>query len=185
MQFSPHLFRRAQVSDGEAVLSIERAAARRFASIGMNAIAQGVGLSKAHYDRFVALGAVFLCLRGSRPVAFAAACLVDGACHLAELDVLPEEAGQRLGSRLIDEVAAWGVEQRASCVSLTTFRSVPWNAPYYARLGFEIVSLAGFGPGHHEIWEGQRAMGLDMAERVLMARPLRSGLEPKHLQGQL
>jgi len=164
--------RRARVSDGDAVLAIEHAAALRFASVGMHDIAQGVGLSNAHYDRFVALGAVFLCMQQHLPVGFVAACMVDGACHVAELDVLPEHAGHRLGSRLIDEAAVWAVKKGASCLTLTTFASVPWNAPYYARLGFRTESLSAFGPGHTEIWEGQREMGLNMSERLLMVRSL-------------
>lgn len=183
MQAASYVIRRARVVDGAVVLGIERAAATRFASIGMHDIAQGVGLSLAHYDRFVALGVVLLCAQvGARssarepseelPVGFIAACMVDGACHIAELDVLPQHAGHRLGSRLIDESASWAQEQGGSCLSLTTFRNVPWNAPYYARLGFRVASLEDFGPGHSEIWEGQRAMGLDMAQRVLMVRSL-------------
>ena len=166
-----YLIRRARVIDGEAVLGIERVAASRFASIGMHDIANGVGLSKLHYDRFVALGAVFLCELEAQPVGFVAACLVDDACHIAELDVLPAHAGQRLGSRLIDAAASWAREQGLARLTLTTFRHVPWNQPYYSRLGFVPVTLDELGSGHRAIWEGQRDMGLDMRQRLLMTRP--------------
>ena len=31
-------------------------------------------------------------------------------------------------------------------MTLTTFRDVPWNAPYYERLGFTVVEPADQGP---------------------------------------
>ena len=31
-------------------------------------------------------------------------------------------------------------------MTLTTFRDVPWNAPYYERLGFRVIAPADQGP---------------------------------------
>ena len=33
-----------------------------------------------------------------------------------------------------------------SALTLTTFRDVPWNAPYYERLGFTVIAPADQGP---------------------------------------
>ena len=41
-----------------------------------------------------------------------------------------------LGALLIEHVDGWAREQRLDGLSLTTFVEVPWNAPYYERLGF-------------------------------------------------
>jgi hypothetical protein len=46
---------------------------------------------------------------------------------------------------------------------LTTFRDVPWNAPYYRRLGFELAALV----------EREDARIPGDAPRVAMSRPAR------------
>lgn len=151
---------------------IERAAAARFASVGMPEIARGSGLTPELVRRFVRRGGLFLMLHGARPVGFVAACTLDGAGHVAELDVVPKHAGKKLGSRLIDAAAEWSRAKGCRLLTLTTYRDVPWNAPYYARLGFRECELAQLGEEHREVWESQRAMGLRMERRLVMAREL-------------
>jgi hypothetical protein len=51
-------------------------------------------------------------------------------------------------------------------VTLTTFRDVPWNAPYYERLGFQ--AIADNSPGLAEIMREEASRGLDPATRVAM-----------------
>ena len=47
--------------------------------------------------------------------------------------------GKGIGRRLIACVADRPAKGLAS-LTLTTFRDVPWNAPFYARLGFEMIT---------------------------------------------
>ena len=37
---------------------------------------------------------------------------------------------------LIEHVAGWARAHGSPALTLTTFTEVPWNAPYYERLGF-------------------------------------------------
>jgi hypothetical protein len=53
-------------------------------------------------------------------------------------------------------------------LSLSTFREIPWNAPYYRRLGF--VEVAALTPGIWEIRAEHLARGLDEDARVFMVR---------------
>jgi len=57
-----------------------------------------------------------------------------------------------------------------SALTLTTFRDVPWNAPFYARLGF--VEIA--EPEEHlrlsSELENEARAGLKPAQRVAMIR---------------
>jgi hypothetical protein len=57
-------------------------------------------------------------------------------------------------------------------LTLTTFADVPWNAPYYARLGFEITPPNKITPGLREIRQYEAAAGLDAWPRVVMSRTL-------------
>jgi GNAT superfamily N-acetyltransferase len=51
------------------------------------------------------------------------------------MDVLPEHAGQGLGAALIEAVCSWAHTRGFDAVTLSTFRDVPWNAPFYTRHG--------------------------------------------------
>jgi hypothetical protein len=55
-------------------------------------------------------------------------------------------------------------------VTLTTFRTVPWNMPWYLRLGFEIVATEELGPVLLSILRDEKRRGLDPETRVAMRR---------------
>jgi ribosomal protein S18 acetylase RimI-like enzyme len=98
---------------------------------------------------------------------------LDGAAYIAELDVLPNHAGHGLGAQLIDAAAVRAMARGLNALTLTTFRAIPWNAPYYKRLGFcEMQTLS---PGLAVIRDKHRAKGLTDSDRVFMSRPLASG----------
>jgi len=59
-------------------------------------------------------------------------------------------------------------------VTLTTFRDVPWNAPFYARLGFRVIEA--LSPGLQAIRDHERDIGDDaFGSRVAMRIDLRGG----------
>ena len=70
------------------------------------------------------------------PVAFLAARVEDERLHIHELDVRQDRQGQGLGRRLLGHAADWARAQGLRTMSLTTFRNIPWNAPFYAAFGF-------------------------------------------------
>jgi N-acetylglutamate synthase-like GNAT family acetyltransferase len=47
---------------------------------------------------------------------------------------------KRIGRQLIACVADHARTLGLTSLTLTTFRDVPWNAPFYARLGFEYIA---------------------------------------------
>lgn len=111
------------------------------------------------------------------PTGFAHVTYVDGFAHLAQLSVLPERTRQGLGSALVREAKreAWfaGFDR----LSLTTYRDLPWNGPFYARLGFaEVAEPEGFELRQRE---RERALGLDRhGPRVVMAASLNGAHAP-------
>jgi len=62
--------------------------------------------------------------------------------HLEQLDVLPEHGGRGLGRALVGAIERWASENGVVELTLTTYRDVPWNAPFYTRLGFTIIETA-------------------------------------------
>ncbi|EHK81871.1 hypothetical protein [Rhodococcus pyridinivorans] len=57
-------------------------------------------------------------------------------------------------------------------LTLTTYRDVPWNGPYYARLGFRTVADDALSPGLTRIRVEERKHGLDRWPRTVMRRGL-------------
>ncbi|MBW4457630.1 MAG: GNAT family N-acetyltransferase [Nostoc indistinguendum CM1-VF10] len=54
-----------------------------------------------------------------------------------QIDVAPEHGQRGIGSALVGTVCTWAKQQGYRIVSLSTFRDIPWNAPFYSKLGFQ------------------------------------------------
>jgi len=103
-----------------------------------------------------------------QPIAFAIVHLLSESVHLHELDVHPDYARQGLGRRLIATVADWARARGATKLTLTTFDDVPWNGPYYVRLGFRTLDLATLSPGLQAVRQTEADVGLPMEKRIAM-----------------
>jgi len=56
--------------------------------------------------------------------------------------------------------------------TLSTLRDVPWNAPFYGKLGFRILVERELTQTLRELLESEARLGLPMKNRVLMRREL-------------
>ena len=52
------------------------------------------------------------------------------------MDVLRAFQGRGIGRALLTTASDWARAHGLQALSLTTFRNVPWNAPFYASFGF-------------------------------------------------
>ncbi|MEM7123540.1 MAG: GNAT family N-acetyltransferase [Pseudomonadota bacterium] len=106
------------------------------------------------------------------PIGFVLARLVDGALYIQELDVMRAYQRRGIGGRLIAAVCDAARDRGDSTVMLSTFADVPWNAPYYERLGFRRLEHAELTPALRAIEAEEAAFGLDTTRRVFMGRTL-------------
>jgi len=119
-------------------------------------------------------GHLWVVLADDLPVAFAHVDLIErDAVHLEEIDVHPEHGRRGLGTKLVLEVCRWAASNGYGAVTLTTFRDVPWNLPFYARLGFDVVALERVSAPLRTIVEDETRRGLDPSRRVVMKRSSR------------
>lgn len=150
---------------------IERAAGARFRTIGMDDIAEGEPTPADILEDRAQGGRLYVALDEAATAAgFLIWSAKDGQAYIEEVSVHPEHAGHRLASRLIDRLGE-EVRSRFAALTLATFRDVPWNAPYYAKLGFVELPRSEAGPEHQESWRRQAENGLDMTRRLFMIRP--------------
>jgi GNAT superfamily N-acetyltransferase len=106
------------------------------------------------------------------PIGFALVDVVDGCAHIEQLTVHPQHHRQGYGRRLIDYVSGWARDRAMPAVTLTTFRDVPWNAPYYERCGFRTLSEEELTPDLAAVRAREADHGLDPRTRVCMRRDL-------------
>jgi GNAT superfamily N-acetyltransferase len=163
--------RLAATRDLPFLADVELRAAASFAEIGLAEAARWPTVPADLLARQQWAG--LLWVAGDPPVGFAVALSFRGALHLHEMDVVPEARGRSLGRALIDAVSVEAARRGLAEVTLVTFRDVPWNAPFYARLGFRESREAARLPEIAAVLEQERRSGLAaLAPRVVMARPV-------------
>jgi GNAT superfamily N-acetyltransferase len=150
---------------------LELAAGVLFREIGMTDIAEHPPPPLEVFEQARATGLLWISVDSAdRPTGFVLVKLIDGGVHIEQLSVHPEHQRQGIGRELIEYVDTWAAGRGTPLLTLTTFRNVPWNGPYYARLGFSEIPTDQLTPGLAEIRDAETAFGLDPAERIVMAR---------------
>lgn len=159
--------------EGDVVLlhDVERAAGAAFREVGMAAIADDETPAARVLHNYQRAGRMWVAVNAAgRVIAYLLADVVDGNAHIEQVSVHPQFGRRGFGRALIETAAAWAGQQGMSALTLTTFVHVPWNAPYYGRLGFNVIQPADLGPGLRDIRSHEAAAGLDAWPRVAMRR---------------
>ncbi len=107
-----------------------------------------------------------------RPVGFALAGSVGDNAHLDELDVHPAHGRRGLGTALVKAVCDWARASGYRAITLTTLRHIPWNAPWYQRLGFRVLEENELGQALQELMREEIQRGLPADQRVALRREL-------------
>ena len=170
------VIRAARPCDIGELRRIEVEAGRQFAAIGMEEIAGDEPLPAEKLLEYQSDGRAWVVAdEEDRPVAYLIAEWVDGAVHVEQVSTHPAQAGRGIGADLIEHVAGWARERGSPVLTLTTFVDVPWNGPYYERLGFTAMPAQTLGPELAAVRAGEAAHGLDRWPRQAMSRPLQLG----------
>ncbi len=130
----------AQPNELAVAVAIDRDASALYAEAGIDlsfaddhpfAVAE-----RARWQRCLDAGAVHFALDGDQPVGFAAVERLDGQPHLEQLSVRPAFGRRGIGAALLQTAIVHAVAP----LTLTTYRHLPWNAPWYARMGFRVLA---------------------------------------------
>jgi GNAT superfamily N-acetyltransferase len=151
-----------------AFRTIEKSARTRYRSLG-NSFAQAVEAPAIAAERFVGCEAIVAELRQT-PVGFLPLRPLDGLAYIANVSVSPNAAGLGIGRLLMMEAEQLARQFRASGLSLTTFRTPPWNGPWFHRQGYSQIPETRIGPGLRAILD-RHATFHDMATRETLWKP--------------
>jgi GNAT superfamily N-acetyltransferase len=118
-------------------------------------------------------GSVYFALEGAgEPIGFAALALLDGAAYLDQLSVLRRAMRRGVGRRLLEVAIDWARAEGQRALTLTTYRHLPFNRPFYERCGFRVLGDDEVTAGLERHLEEQRRYLPMPGERVAMGLDL-------------
>lgn len=113
--------------------------------------------------------------KDGNPVGFALADDHGATLHLEELDVHPNHQRHGIGRAMLATVCDYAQDEGYEGITLTTFSTIPWNAPWYKKMGFRVQKPAEISPRLRAIMGAEAERGLDPRLRVAM---LKEFIEP-------
>jgi GNAT superfamily N-acetyltransferase len=165
------VIRNARPDDLQHLRDLERAAGEPFRDIGMSAVADDEPPTLDALASFQRDGRAWVVTDAAdKPVAYLLLEVVDGNAHIEQVSVDPSHARRGLGKALLDTASVWADQHGLLALTLMTYVEVPWNAPYYRRLGFEVLADDRMTSGLRCIREQEAARGLARWPRVTMWR---------------
>jgi len=162
------VIRLADAQDLPALQRIERLAGAPFRSLGMDKVADDEPLPVEVLATFQLAGRAWVAEDDGELVGYILAEIVDRSAHIEQVSVDPGFAGRRIGRQLICTVETWARERNMRSMTLTTYEQVPWNAPYYSRLGFVVLLEEHQLPQLRAIRRDEADRGLDAWPRIAM-----------------
>lgn len=167
--------RLARPEDGWTLRDVERLAGERFREVGLPEVADDEPASTEVLARYADDGRCWVAVvETDLPIGYVLVDLVDGCAHVEQLSVHPEHQGSGIGRALLERVRLWAVDANLPAITLITFMDIPWNAPLYRHLGFQVMSERTIGPQLRAVRASETAHGLDPAMRVCMRLALDS-----------
>lgn len=132
--------RLARADDAAFFPAIERAAAALFEDWpGLGTFDRDAVRSPAEFRRLIRKGHSLAARVGDAPAGFLVAEPFGRELHLWEVSVAPRFQQRGIGAGLVRACLIDARNVGFGAVTLTTFCDVPWNAPFYRRLGFADV----------------------------------------------
>jgi GNAT superfamily N-acetyltransferase len=160
------------MSDIEALVAIDLAAGQMFAPTGLlDADALNDHVPMSVLADAIRAGLVIVMREDDQPAGFALVSRREGSLYLDQISVDPTHGRQGLGRALIAAVFKLARQQREKRVTLSTFRDVAWNGPFYRRLGFRELPRHRLTAWMKEL-ESLQARSMDVTKRCFMEKRL-------------
>ncbi len=159
--------RTGHVADVFRLQEIERAAAELFRDSDLIDISAMGVVSLGDHEMAIGRGLSFVAEVDGRIAGFAIGDRHFDDVYLHELDVDPAYQQRGIGAALVKQFVSAARAKGATAVYLSTFRTPPWNAPFYRKLGFVDVARGDYLRWMSAI-ETEQAKFLDVSTRVFM-----------------
>ncbi len=175
-----YTIRLAEQLDIPALIAADRAASEMFRSTGlipdMAAIPESIPadiLAEA-----IDLKHMIIVADEAGPVGFALIQPIENTLYLDQISVDPAHGRKGLGTALLRAVYQKAIDNECTSVTLSTFRDVKWNGPFYRRVGFKEIARRNMAEWMLEI-EAAQSETMDVSQRCFMQRSVRRPLLAK------
>lgn len=165
---SATLIRKARLDDLPVLADIERDADQLFLQTDMPQIGAAEPTDSAALAALLDEGAFWVAELDGALVGFLAAGTRQGQYVILQISVARAGQGRGVGARLMEAAMDHGRATGAPDVVLTTFRDIPWNAPWYARFGFSEIPETERSDVVRDMQAHEAANGLDMSRRCAL-----------------
>lgn len=153
--------------------AVEKAADAAFLDVGLALIADADVPAPSSYVACHRAGRLLVAISPEQTlVGFVRLEVVDGHAHVEQVSVHPDFSRRGVGAALLSAAERWALEAGHRRMTLTTYRDVPWNGPYYYRLGWRAVPDETCGPELAAVRRQEAAAGLDARPRQAMVKAL-------------
>lgn len=151
---------------------IEEAAATLFTTTKYGLELQLDTLSNEILEKQQKENCVWLALdEKNKAVAFAVVLIINNFAHLHEISVDPKYGRKGIGTKIIQTIMFWAKATKLKGLTLSTFRDIPWNAPFYKKLGFREMKDEEISQELQNIRNDEKINGLPLNERLMMVLP--------------
>ena len=165
--------RLATSADAELMPDVERSSGEAFRQLSDLAwIADDEVTSAERHAALIQQGTVWVAVdQDGLVLGFLSAEIRRDALHIWQMSVRSDQQRKGIGKQLIAAAETCARDKKLSALTLTTFLSVPWNAPFYESCGFARVD-----PGSHGVLSttlrAEEQAGLPIDKRCAMLKPL-------------
>ncbi|WP_169753910.1 GNAT family N-acetyltransferase [Photobacterium aquae] len=165
--------RRAEFEDITNINQIEKRAGNAFSSMPMDflcSLPQEIPLhSYGFYEKKIRSNELFVAEIENKVVGFICISNIneESAIHVSEFAVDYTYQKRRIGFQLINVVIELAKKKHKS-ITLTTFSNVPWNAPFYEKLGFVTIDKSQLNERLVLLLAQESEMGLPKEYRCAM-----------------
>jgi GNAT superfamily N-acetyltransferase len=167
------LIRAARADDVASMQALEKNAAQAFVFVPNHAFCVHLPVRTASEHAQVQRTGIALIMEiWGRPAGFLLVLPSDGRAHILEVAVALAHQRHGCGRRLLAIAETWALQCGFAEMTLTTFRDVAWNAPFYSRLGYSMFEPDEGRPELRAIIEDEAAGGVAQAPRVAMHKIL-------------
>lgn len=166
--------RAAKIGDLSTLAEIEQAAATLFCDTPYAFLVEAEPLPLDFVTQQFQAGRVWVAVDDCdiSVVGYAIAQDVEGNAYLQQIDVHPSYGRRGIGRELVEQVCLWAKQQNYNRIFLSTFLDIEWNAPFYMKLGFQVMADIELPNCFQQIRRQEAEAGLPIARRVILYREL-------------
>ncbi|TVY83090.1 Acetyltransferase [Lachnellula suecica] len=165
--------RRARSSDISLLERVERSASEVFRTVNLGFLANGPTLDPTVLSALAKANHLWIAVNDwDQPIGFLGGENLDGNFHLVEISVAQEFQGRGVGKALMLSMVEQVRREGYRSITLTTYRDVPWNGRWFAKMGFMEVLAQSMGRRYLDILIEEGKYGLDRESRCVMMKML-------------